>query len=80
MLCSHTVLNQKRKLPKNVRDERSEKIKGTNVYNSQINHLQHSLAIEVEMVPAWPRIEYWLLKIEAVVCAALAAAEQEERT
>src|ERR1700674_50234 len=37
MLCSHTVLNPKRKLPKNVRDARSEKRKGTNVYNSHFN-------------------------------------------
>jgi hypothetical protein len=38
-----------------------------------INHLQHSLAIELEMSVNQPRIEYWTRKMESVICAALAA-------
>ena len=43
-----------------------------------MNHLQHSMAIELDANPSQPRIEYWTRKIEAVVNAALAAAPQTQ--
>ena len=41
----------------------------------KVNDLQHRMAIELQNIPSFPRIDYWTRQIEKVICDALARGE-----